>query len=352
MANVKGADVASVFKHPKTGNVLLESVVNGKTVRLSTGKKATARMIGWYKAHAEEEFWKLYYEKHGTGDGVAFDEYAKLVVNITKANRNRFSQRKAESQTNKLIEYFGDTSLEKIRPSIIQAWQDSYLEKYKGKTVREFRSTLNAVFEMAVNDEIITRNPLRAVKAPKRVKVEVETFKDEERKLLIESAEGQLANIIQFAFFSGLRAGEITGLKWENVDFEKNKLNVCVRIRGGEEDLPKGGKVRVIDLLPQAKQALIAQMERTGLAKYVFLSRNGEPYYSEVSITQSIKTLCAKMGIEEGGLQKIRRSHNTMLKQHGLPIDWILHQMGHEKEEVNRTHYTGQINVDVSQFTA
>lgn len=352
MANVKGVDVASVFKHPKTGNVLLESNVNGKVVRLSTGKKATARMMGWYKAHSDDEFWKLFYEKHGSGDGVAFDEYAKMVVNITKANRNRFSQRAELGKLKKLIEYFGNTNIETIKPSTLQAWQNAQLEKYKGKTVREYRSTLNAVFEMAVNDEIITKNPLRAVKAPKKIKPIVETFSEDERKMLINEANGDFKNLIQFAFFSGLRAGEIIGLKWENIDFEHNKINVCVRVRCGEEDTPKGGKVRVIDLLPQAKEALLCQRERTGLAIHVFLSRFGNPYYSETSITQSIQGLCKKLGIDGGGLQKIRRSHNTMLKQYGFPIDWILHQMGHEEDEVNRTHYTGKITVDVSQFTA
>lgn len=48
----------------------------------------------------------------------------------------------------------------------------------------------------------------------------------------------------------------------------------------------------------------------------------------------------------------MRRSHNTMLKQCGLPIDWILHQMGHEKDEVNRDYYTGQITVDMSKIIA
>ena len=42
-----------IIQHPKTGNVLLQNVVNGKTIRLSTGKKATSKLLGWYNAHLE-----------------------------------------------------------------------------------------------------------------------------------------------------------------------------------------------------------------------------------------------------------------------------------------------------------
>lgn len=342
--------MASVFKCLKSGNVLLEKNVNGKSTRVSTGKKADARTLGWYKAHSEEEFWKLYYKKYGddASSCITFEEYSKMIVEITSANRNQFSQQAEKSKQKVLCRTFGDMPLDKILTTHIQAWQNELLKIRSPKTVKEYRSTLNMVFEYALNDELIRKNPLKTVKAPKLIKKKVEFFNKEEREILLKNTEGQLHNLIKFAFFSGLRAGEIAGLKWENIDFEKNKINVCERIRRDNVDVPKGGKIRVIDLLPQAKKALMAQQQKTGLHQYVFLSKNNKPYSTTNAITESIKLICEKFDIEKGGLQKIRRSHNTMLKELGLPIDWILHQMGHEEEEVNKKHYTGEINVDLS----
>lgn len=346
--------MASVFQHPKTGNVLLENNVNGKIIRLSTGKKATGRLIGWYKARAEDEFWKLYYQKHQKADQrMTFSEYARYIVDITQSNRNEFSQRGEIKKAERLIKYFGDIALDDIKPSTIQAWQDTFLKTLAPKTVKEYRSTLSVVFKFAFNDDLIRKNPLTPVRSPKLPRRVVDVFSEEERKLLIEHSNGQLHNLIQFVFYSGLRAGEIIGLKWENIDFEKNKIDVCMRVRKGTVDLPKGDKIRLIDLLPQAKQALLVQRQLTGLSTFVFHSKEGKPYFSETSITQSIQELCKKLGIESGGgLQKMRRTHNTMLKQCGLPLDWILHQMGHETDEVNRNHYTGTITVDVSKIIA
>ena len=81
--------MAYVVIHPKTGNVLLQNVVKDKNIRLSTGKKATSRLVGWYKTHAEDEFWKLYYQKHKEVDQrMSFAEYARYIVDITQSNRN------------------------------------------------------------------------------------------------------------------------------------------------------------------------------------------------------------------------------------------------------------------------
>ena len=346
--------MACVVQHPKTGNVLLQNVVNGKTIRLSTGKKATSRLIGWYKTHVEDEFWKLYYQKNKEADQqMSFAEYARYIVDITQSNRNEFSQRGEIKKIERLIKYFGDIALDDIRPSTIQAWQDTFLKTLAPKTVKEYRSTLSVVFKFAFNDDLIRKNPLTPVRSPKLPRRIVDVFSEEERKLLIVHSNGQLHNLIQFVFYSGLRAGEIIGLKWENIDFEKNKIDVCMRVRKGTVDLPKGDKIRLIDLLPQAKQALLVQRQLTGLSTFVFHSKEGKPYFSETSITQSIQELCRKLHIVgSGGLQKMRRTHNTMLKQCGLPLDWILHQMGHETDEVNRNHYTGTITVDVSKIIA
>jgi len=355
LANLKGDfQVACTVIHPKSGNVLLENNVNGKIIRLSTGKKATSKLIGWYKAHIEDEFWKLYYQKNQEADQrMAFSEYARYIVDITQSNRNEFSQRGEIKKVERLIKYFGDMALEDIKPSTIQAWQDTYLKTLAPKTVKEYRSTLSVILKFAYNDDLIRKNPLSPVKSPKLPRRVVDIFSNEERDLLLEHSNGQLHNLIQFAFYSGLRAGEIIGLKWENVDLYLNKINVCMRVRKGTIDLPKGDKIRLIDLLPQAKEALLVQRQLTGLSTYIFHSKEGKPYFSETSITQSIQELCKKIGIESGGgLQKMRRTHNTMLKQCGLPLDWILHQMGHETDEVNRNHYTGTITVDVSKIIA
>ena len=202
--------MAYVVIHPKTGNVLLQNVVKGKNIRLSTGKKATGRLMGWYATHAEDEFWKLYYQKNKEAEEkMSFAEYARYIVDITKNNRNEFTQRAEIKKIEKLIKYFGDIALDDIKPSMIQAWQNAYLKNFAPKTVKDYRSSLSVVFKFAYNDDIIRKNPLTPVKSPKLPRRIVDVFSDEERKLLIEHSSGQLQTLFRLFFIADLGQGRL-----------------------------------------------------------------------------------------------------------------------------------------------
>lgn len=347
---LQGNVMASVFTHPKTGYVLLEKSIDKKKVRLSTGRKATNKNLAWYKIHSDEEFFKLYYKKYENPNSILFSDYGQKIVEMTASNRNEFSQKTEIYKFNKLKKYFQGRAIDNIKPSDIQEWQNNMLMQVSPKTTKEYRSTLNQIFEFAYQDELINRNPIKAVRCPKLIYKEVEYFTKEEREILLSNCNDNLKNILQFAFFSGLRAGEIIALKWTHINFAKNKIDVCERVRRGTTAPPKGYKRRIIELLPQAKEALARQKLETGLSEFVFLTRFRKPYQNSDSITQSIQNLCESLNIRIGGLQTIRRSFNTMLKINGLPIDWILHQMGHNDHKVNKTHYTGIFEVDTAKI--
>jgi integrase len=78
-------------------------------------------------------------------------------------------------------------------------------------------------------------------------------------------------NLFQFAFASGLRCGELIGLRWEDVDFGEKKIRVRSTIVSNEEKTTKTPKgTRVVDLLPAALDALIAQREISAHRTRVF----------------------------------------------------------------------------------
>ena len=194
-------------------------------------------------------------------------------------------------------------------------------------------------------------NPLSVVSAPKRLKGDVVYFTQQEIELLVRHTTGQLQNIILFVAFSGVRAGELIGLKWSDIDFKEKTILIQRRIREGVEDVPKSKRSRILDMLPQAEKALRRQKQLTyGKHDYVFVSKFNSPYKRPSKITASIRCVCKRVGIQEGGLQTLRRSCNTLYKQYSLPNDWILDQLGHMSDEVNIKHYTGKIKPDLSNI--
>jgi len=240
-------------------------------------------------------------------------------------------------------------NLTDIKVSHIVKWQNDCA--FASKTIRNYRGTLNIVLEMAVCDDIIIKNPLRFIKAPKKDYKKVEIFRQDEMAVLINKATGQLKNILLFTLFTGLRGSELIALRWKNIDFNTETITVDTRIREGVEDVTKSKRVRIIDMLPQAKEALKKQQLRTGLKNdFIFVTQHGKPYIKPSNISEAIKSLCKQCNIKEGTLQTLRRSCNTLMKQYGMPNDWILDQLGHMDDIVNREHYTGKIKPDLSKI--
>ena len=332
--------------------IVLDATKNGKRYRLSTGKKSNKRWIKWYQDNFIDEFNKLYNKKYDIetkNKNITFKEYGQLVLEVTKNNRNSFSQREEAQRFNRLCETFGNMMLDEIKVSSILQWQiDS---NFAPKTIKNYRNIFSQIMKMALYDDLIRKNPLEFAKAPKKVSKVISVFSIDEMKLLIDKADNQFKNILVVTLFQGLRGSELIALKWSAVDFKNDTLTIDIRIRQGIEDETKSKRIRIIDLLPDAKKALENQMLITALrSEYVFLTQFGKSYKTPESLTVTLKSLCKEVHIEERTMHTIRKSCNTLLKQYSFPLDWILDQMGHVDNEVNREYYTGRIKPDFSEF--
>ena len=331
--------------------IILDGSVDGKRHRLTTGKKSDKRLLQWYKRHIDTEFFKLYEHKFGKvgKKSISFKEYGTYIIEISKGNRNQFSQQEEWQRLKKLCETFGDMNIADIKASHILKWQNDC--GYAPKTIQNYRGTMNMILKMALYDDIIAKNPLSVVKLPKKVRHEIHIFHQHEIELLISKATGQLKNILMFNFFAGLRGSELIALRWNDINFDSNTIRVDTRIREGIEDVTKSKRVRIIDMLPQARKALKNQRLLTGIKNdYVFLAQRGRAYRKPSNISEAIKSLCILCDIKQGTLQTVRKSCNTLLKQYGLPHDWILDQLGHIEDGVNREHYTGKLKPDLSKI--
>jgi len=331
--------------------IILDGTVDGKRHRLTTGKKADKRLLTWYKRHVDTEFFKLYEHKFGAAqkESPTFREYGLIVLEITKNNRNAFTQKEETQRFNRLCKTFGDMKITDIKASHVTKWQNDC--GFAPKTVRNYRSIFNLILEMAHYDEIITKNPLKFVKPPKKVYKEVHVFSKEDIKLLLEESNGQFRNILMFNFFAGLRGSELIALRWKDIDFDSDTIRIATRIRDGIEDVTKSKRVRIIDMLPQVKVALKKQRLLTGLKDdYVFVTQYGKGYTTPEGLTIILKELCNTCNIKVGTMHTIRKSCNTLLKQYGMPQDWILDQLGHVEDGVNREFYTGKLKPDMSKI--
>jgi integrase len=344
------------------GIITLDSDLFGNRKRISTGKKSDKRLLKWYEKNFDEEYEKLYDDKFKPVKDDFSDytlrEYGKIILGLTSDSRRKYVQIAVLQIFDRICDFqmldhkkFGELNITDIKSLHIMKWQKEC--GLANQTIATNRAYLNIVLQSAMNDDLIRKNPVSLVKLPHRKSIREKTFySEEEIKSIISCATGQLKNYVQLCCFTGMRGSELVALRWNDIDFEKSMIRVDTRIVLGDEDETKSKKVRFIPMFPQAKQALITQRMRTGLGEFVFLNNKGNPYYGNDSMRISFVSMLKRHGLPRGTPHDLRRSFNTLLKQYGYPTDWILDIMGHMDDRVNRNHYTGRLDVDMSKIGA
>lgn len=332
------------------GNTLwVYAYVDGVKERYSLKKKDNKTNRAWAEKNKEKLFYELHSKKKPPIDKITLREYGLYVLEITSKNRSSFTQKENLRHFKKVCEYFGDMRLATIKASDIQKWQNSL--SYAPKTVRNYRGTLNIILEMAYQDEIINRNPLKSVRAPKKPRTIPFSYSEDEVKKILENSQGQMKNILQFAFFSGVRPSELIALKWSDINFNADSIKIERRIRDGNIDMPKGYKARIIDLLPQAKKALKNQQLLTGLGEWVWLSQLGVAYRTPKKINEGFKKICIKAGVRHALFyDATKNTFCTLMLEYGQSESWLIQQVGHENINVTRAHYIGKIKPDFSKL--
>ena len=118
-------------------------------------------------------------------------------------------------------------SLKKIKPMHIIAYINAKLNEVKANTViKHFRLISQCMKDAAVND-VIKSNPCEKVTSPKMTKPEHDWYNEDELKSLVSIARDEVLNVpIMLSIIFGLRRGEIAGLKWTDIDFEKKTLTI------------------------------------------------------------------------------------------------------------------------------
>lgn len=159
----------------------------------------------------------------------------------------------------------------KLGKAIARGKQSTLSTARINKILNPFRQILN---EAA--DRFDFRTPFDHIKQLKVKRTDVEPFSLDEVKSILETVRADFRNYFTVRFFTGMRTGEIDGLKWKFVDFERRLILVRETIVGGEEEYTKtDGSQRDIQMSQLVYDALKAQ--RRALSKNAGGSRFFQP---------------------------------------------------------------------------
>ena len=123
----------------------------------------------------------------------------------------------------------GKIPLQQLKPIQIQQYYANRITKGKlsSNTVLKHHVLLKTALGVAVKQDVLLKNPVDKVEAPKKIKAEINFYNLEQLRQLNQMIEdNRLEVVVKLAMYLGLRREEICGLKWSNVDFENKIITI------------------------------------------------------------------------------------------------------------------------------
>jgi len=271
-----------------------------------------------------------------------------------KPNTIRNYKERFEHNIKKCI---GNMILADVKPMHCQNVLNQMKNDYKTSTIYQTRITLYCMFSDAVENDIILKNPVTKQgckcnfgKEPKKVMA----LTIDEQKKFLEVAEKN-SNYNQFAFIlqTGLRTGELIGLKWSDIDWEKRVMHIQrsmeYRYSVGEwrigEPKSKSG-YRDVPLTAEAIAILKRQKEKLREIKvvnmqfkeFVFLCKKGEPIKNSTYDSTLFK-LADKAGIKRFSMHVLRHTMATRCIEGGMRPKTLQVILGHSNVGITMNLY-------------
>jgi integrase len=242
----------------------------------------------------------------------------------------------------------GHIKLKSLTPTHVRSLHREKLDSGLAPgTVRKIHSTLHKALAQAVSDGLIPRNAAD-VKAPRPAPEEMRPLSEGEARTFLDVAKAsgdRFESLYVLAITTGLRRGELLGLRWDDVDLECGTLRVeraLVREGGrhtvGETKTKRGR--RQVNLTPRTVSTLKAHRKRqleekmrfAGLYKdhgLIFTTQVGTPVNPENLVKRSFKPLLKKAGLHEIRFHDLRHTCATLLLGRGVHPKLVQELLGH-----------------------
>lgn len=321
-----------------------------------------------------------------------FEEYLKLYKEGKVKETTLYRIRQTYSPCKNDV--LGSMKLQEVRAIHMQQLINSMHDKGNTfGTISLLKSLLNDMFEKAIGNGFIPINPTRAIVMPKKEKYEPRFLTEEEQEMFLEVAkEYYHYDIFCVNLSMGARIGELLGLKWTDIDFDKKTIHIQRTLHYAKvtDDEPchfffttpkTEDSNRIIPLLPET-EAILRRVKKKQLRNrmlfasvwkeegefenMVFTSQDGAPVrYGDVNRT--IKKVVLKVNLQEEEMAKFegreprelkpfsphcfRHTFITRARDKNIPYEVIKPYVGHSREEMTAYYDHSEEEIDYENLS-
>ena len=213
-----------------------------------------------------------------------------------------------------LTPFFGALRLPEIGPAVVQKFLAEKSKQFAPWTVHQLRSILSKVFSTAQRWEYLERNPTRQVQVPSLVNTrEKTTLTPEQVRALLGELEEPYRTMVLLAVLSGLRRGEIFGLRWKYVDFEEGSVTVAECSYEGHASAPKtrASRRRAFVDRPAIEALLRLRPPDVNPESLVFCTDRGTAFNPNNVRNRVLVSACKRAKISQVSWHNFRYTYST-----------------------------------------
>ena len=246
--------------------------------------------------------------------------------------------------------FIGKIKLSELSPLAIQRLYSSRRAGGVGaRTVQLIHAVLHAALEQAVRLRLLGSNPGKMVDRPKVNRQSVDCLTEQEIWALLARAKGTpLDMLLHLAITTGMRQGELLGLKWRDVQWDRAVILVnrqLKRVSGGLKLAPLKTEQskRAVQIGKSTLEKLGSHLDEYSRSvsiedEMIFAHKDGRPYRPEW-VLREFKSLLAQAGIRDIRFHDLRHTAASLMLSSGMPVIQVSRQLGHSQPSTTLNVY-------------
>lgn len=240
-----------------------------------------------------------------------------------------------------IIPNLGRIKLQSLKAPMIQAFYKSLLRSGKSpKTVKNIHGVLHRALKKAVTLGYLYNNQAEQCELPKIEKKEIKPLPEPKIKEFLAAVEShRFRDIYIVTLFTGLREGEVLGLTWDSIDFDRGSIHInkqlqLIKRSGGAYKLVPTKTSRTRTLFPADYVMEIFKKLHTEDSKYnewnlVFVNKETGAHLAISTVYKNYKRLVRDIGIPEARVHDLRHTYAVISLQEGDNIKFVQNSLGH-----------------------
>jgi integrase len=241
---------------------------------------------------------------------------------------------------------FGTLRMSDIRTESVQCFIAGL--KLSPKTVRNIHITLQLMWKSAKAWEYVSHS-LDGIVLPKARRSRRPSFTLDEMRRIIAAAQNPQKMFYWLAAETGLRAGELCGLRVDDIDFDRGIVKVWQSAWHGKLQDPKSeNSIRTFAISTSLRNCLKTFLAnwRPNAQHLLFASRNGTPWDANLLVKRKLRPLLESLGIAGGGLHGFRHGNASLMDILSTPMKVRQQRLGHSDPRLTMNVYTHAASAD------